>query len=243
MDKLGLIKLTFDGTKTVISRLLFNQPASEKILDPMSTIIRLAIISYRAPGTKISIHNNSMYFQNPDFLQVPLRMSYSDNRSDLHNLHNPILKSLEWYDLKHDYMQHIFRLAQKGLKQLKDCYKSVSESNLVCHSLDYYSKMIDVELGKYSKDKNTLSPVLDYNLNVFTELNGNVYNNNGITKLKDYWTYNEFKLISEMFKVVDEYNIRGDDNKPILSSIHRIVKGKDLKVQDLIIKLTTTLTS
>ena len=47
MDKLGLIKLTFDGTRSLASKILFSSPPSEKILDPMSTIIRLAILAYK----------------------------------------------------------------------------------------------------------------------------------------------------------------------------------------------------
>ena len=285
MDKIGLIKLTFDGTKTLASRFLFSPPPSEKILDPMSTIIRLALLSYYETGTKLSIHDNSLFLQEPSYYQGSLRWGYSDNKEDLHNLHNPIAKALNWYDLKIDYVKHIFIRAKKGLEGLKKCYKGTNESNLVCHSLNYYAKMIDLKINTLNQNTSqnasqtvpqnapqnvsqdaseiTLSSSnmsLQSNLSdqsvqseqlqmttmledTFANLDTNIYNHTGITKLKEYWTYNEFKLINDMFKMTDEYKLKGDDLRPMLASINRIVKGKDIKVQNLIIKLTTTLTN
>lgn len=253
MDKIGLIKLTLDGTKTLASRFLFTPPPSEKILDPMSTIIRLAILSYKEEGTKLSIHDNSLYFQAPNYFQAPLRWGYSDDREDLHNLHNPIAKSLDWYDLKLEYVAKIFELAKQGLESIKDCYKGTTESNLVCHSLNYYSKMIDLQLGTVrpttelvvaTNNGQNNSPVPQIVLNdAYNNLETNIYNHNGITKLKEYWTYNELHLIAEMFKIIEEYKMKGETLSPLLASIDMIVKGKDRKVQDLIIKLTTTLTN
>ena len=284
MDKIGLMKLTLDGTKTIATRLLFSSPPSEKILDPMSTIIRLAILAYYPTNTKLSIHNNALYLQEPNYYQVPLRWGYGDDRDDLHNLHNPISKALDWYDVTIDYVADIFRLAKKGLIQLKDCYKGSNESNLVCHSLNYYSKLIDlkittsllpppppppppahppqpsqpsqptqqtittanivieqpVHLAQSSTQSNP-QPSLQLD-DAFSSLDTNIYNHTGITKLKDYWVYNELKLITEMFKIVDEYKLKGENLTHILDAINKIVEGKDSKVQELIIKLTTTLT-
>lgn len=255
MDKIGLISLTFNGTKTLASRFLFSPPPSEKILDPMSTIVRLAILSYKEKGTKLSIHNNSLSFQAPNYFQAPLRWGYSDDRADLHNLHNPIAKALDWYDLKLDYVRTLFELARKGIDTIKECYKGTSESNLVCHSLDYYSKLIDLQLNKHKTPQEpssslTLTPQSPDTLpsptlieDAFANLESNIYNHSGITKLKEFWTYNELKLLTEMFKVVEEYKIRGENLDYILASINKIIAGKDIKVQALIIKLTTTLTT
>lgn len=257
MDKIGLIKLTIDGTKTLASRLVFSPPPSEKILDPMSTIIRLAILSYYPPDTKLSIHNNALFLQEPSYLQGPLRWGYSDDREDLHNLHNPISKALDWYDLEIDYVQNIFILAKKGLELLRDCYKGASESNLVCHSLNYYSRLIELKINSCKVDDTSgvLSSATDTTLidatsnlasmtsmdDAYSELDTNIYNHTGITKLKNFWSYNELKLITNMFAITDEYKLKGETLKYILASINKIVQGKDVKVQELIIKLTTTL--
>jgi len=255
MDKISLIKLTFDGTKTIASRFFFSPPPSEKILDPMSTIVRLAILAYYPSKTKLSIHNNALYLQEPNYYQSTMRWGSGDDRADLHNLHNPISKALDWYDLKLDYVAHIFKLAKEGLLLLKECYKGSNESNLVCHSLNFYSKLIDLKINPPMAT--TPSPSTDLALaqsttsiesppvvmeDAFSSLDSNIYNHTGITKLKEYWSYNELKLISEIFKVVDEYKLKGEPLTYILGSVNKIVEGKDVKVQDLIIKLTTTLT-
>lgn len=266
MDKIGLIKLTFDSTKTLASRFIFSPPPSEKILDPMSTILRLAILSYYPTNTKLSIHDNALFLQKPNYYQAPLRWGYSDDREDLHNLHNPISKALDWYDLELPYVAHIFKLAKNGLESLKNCYKGTNESNLVCHSLNYYSKMIDLKFRPPAQSQTTQQTqqtqqtvtTTDLTLaesttsiqspqvlleDAFSSLDTNIYNHTGITKLKEFWSYNELKLISEMFKIVEEYKLKGETLTYILDSINKIVEGKDIKVQDLIVKLTTTLTN
>ena len=68
------------------------------ILDPMSCFIKLGILAYKLPGTKISITKNKISFHEPNIFQGPIRWSNGDNRNDLHNLHNPLLKATEWYD-------------------------------------------------------------------------------------------------------------------------------------------------
>ena len=211
---------------------------------------------------------------------------------------------MDWYDLKIGYVANIFKLAKQGLNTIKECYKGNNDSNLVCHSLNYYSKMIDLKLSQakqlthypqptrpnsaphsahHSPPQTAQSvqsvnstnseprPTLDVSElslinastpnptptlatqtepspqqeleDAFASLDTNIYNHTGITKLKNYWSYNEFRLINNMFNIVDEYKIKGESLDPILSSINRIVRGKDVKVQDLIVKLTTTLTN
>src|SRR5690606_463323 len=94
----------------------------------------------------IRIADNKIYFQSPNIFQGPIRWTHGDNRNDLHNLYNPIEKSIEWYD-PHDNpnLYNIFKLAIKGLEKLKDSYiekNILGDSNLVCHSISHYISII-----------------------------------------------------------------------------------------------------
>ena len=67
------------------------------ILEPLCVILRLTLLQYKEKGTKLSIQNNSIRFQEPSYDQGLVRMIEGDCREDLHNLYHPILKCIEWY--------------------------------------------------------------------------------------------------------------------------------------------------
>jgi hypothetical protein len=60
------------------------------LLDPLSVIIKLAIIGNKPVGTKLLIQNNVIYFQEPGMFQSLSRMFYNTNKSDLQYMYNPI---------------------------------------------------------------------------------------------------------------------------------------------------------
>lgn len=60
------------------------------ILDPLSVIIKLAILSNKPIGTKLLIQNNVIYFQEPGPFQSIARMFYKTNKTDLQYIFNPL---------------------------------------------------------------------------------------------------------------------------------------------------------
>ena len=60
----------------------------DSILDPLTCIIRLSILEFKPIGTKISLNNNKIKYNDPSVIQGALRWSNGDNREDLHNLFN-----------------------------------------------------------------------------------------------------------------------------------------------------------
>lgn len=60
------------------------------ILDPLTVIIKLAILSNKPVGTKICIQNNILYFQEPGPFQAFCRYFYKTNRTDIQYMYNPI---------------------------------------------------------------------------------------------------------------------------------------------------------
>ena len=69
------------------------------ILEPISCIFRMILLKYKPSGTKISIYNNSINYNEPNYFQGMIRSYNGDKRDDLHNLYNPFLKSFEWYSV------------------------------------------------------------------------------------------------------------------------------------------------
>ena len=88
------------------------------ILEPLCVILRLAILQFKELGTKISVGNNRISYNNPDFLQGPTRWTLGDNREDLHNIYNPIKKTLLWYNIKSKDIRGLCEYTIEGIKKL-----------------------------------------------------------------------------------------------------------------------------
>jgi len=131
----------------------FNIWRKEKniIIDPISCLIKLSVLSLYPEGTKICLYNNSIGFCNPNILQGSIRFVNGDGREDLHNLFKPIKKSIEWFANKSKY-KHIpilHKMSIVGLTKLKKCYQ---DNSTIQHSLDYYISYIRENTGKNSND-------------------------------------------------------------------------------------------
>ena len=54
------------------------------VLDPLSVIIKLAILSNKPIGTKFRINDNVMHIQEPGYFQSVCRIYYNSNKTELH---------------------------------------------------------------------------------------------------------------------------------------------------------------
>jgi hypothetical protein len=134
----------------------YKKTISKYILDPLSVIIKLAILSKKQLGCKICIHNNVLYIQEPGIFQPFVRYVYKNNKYDLHYLYNPIELACSYYlDKKtqgftNTNIRSLFVNAQKGLEILMENYK---ESIVVVHTLFMYYNIISNYLGEnYNKN-------------------------------------------------------------------------------------------
>lgn len=113
------------------------------ILDPLSVIIKLAIINYKPIGTKIRIDNNVIHIQEPGIFQPLCRFFLNNNKGDIHFLYNPIeyacRKYLNRKSKNSKEMKELFISAQNGLKKLSETYKNCS---LIGISLTHFWCMI-----------------------------------------------------------------------------------------------------
>jgi hypothetical protein len=167
------------------------------ILDPLSVIIKLAILSYKPLYTKLSIHNNVLYIQEPGFFQPIVRYYFNDNKSDLHYLYNPLeLACSSFLNKKYDNLDitPLFVSAQKGLDKLINNYK---DTKIIVHTLFMYHNLISNYIGNnYNKDlfmKDTITPL---------------YLDTIVKSLNSKWSYDKIKVLLNMFEFVEK-----DDNK------------------------------
>jgi len=117
---------------------------NEYILDPLSVIVKLAILSNKPIGTKLFIFKNIIQIQEPSIFQSIHRYSSNTNKTDLQYLYNPIENACKIYLTeesinKYPNIIELFKCSQNGLHKLSETYKNCSMIKLC---LNYYNGLI-----------------------------------------------------------------------------------------------------
>ena len=144
------------------------------ILEPFSCILKLILFQFENEGTKISVYNNSIRFNEPAFIQGLIRSMNGDCREDLHNLYDPLIKATEWYPMK-DYPE-FYSECKKGLELLNKVY---DDNTTIHHTISHYISIID---GTNKQSLPDTNPIID--------------------QLKDIWIDDEIKAIQELLKLI-----------------------------------------
>jgi hypothetical protein len=159
------------------------------LLDPLSTIIKLAIIGNKPVGTKILIQYNIIYLQEPGIFQSITRMFYNTNKSDLQYMYNPIQIACTTFLSKENIqkiprIKNLFICAQNGLKKLMETYKSCS---IITLCLNYYYAIIT----NYVEQK--------YNDSIFyKDTLTSLYTKELIESLNEQWTTERIKVVLDL---------------------------------------------
>jgi len=69
----------------------------KQILDPLSTLCKVALLSFHENGSKLSISDNVIDIHKPDRSQWFTRRYRGDTKENISLLHNPINKAIQWY--------------------------------------------------------------------------------------------------------------------------------------------------
>lgn len=137
------------------------------LLDPLTTIVKIAMLKYRESKTKIYIYNNNIFYSEPNYLQGVNRWVKGASRNDLNHLFLPILY---FCYLKHQCKQtessctiqipsnfrsvvdQLNDLVLDGIQALKNTYVN-NQSDLVINCLDLYALMLSSETEPEIKKK------------------------------------------------------------------------------------------
>ena len=196
---------------------IFFENNTHSIIDPLTCLIRLAMLEFKPMNTKISIKNNRITYNDPNILQGALRWTNGDNRSDIHNIYNPIIKAIQWYEPDNEDIKNIFKYAVKGLEKLKSSYE---ENSIIAHSIEYYITFIKQNFKtKKTKDPETNTIFLQF---------------------KELWSDREINIINNMILELSEET---DDSieSSLTDAVEIILNNKEEIVADIILQNTTKL--
>ena len=194
-----------------------------QVIEPLTCMMRLAILSFKPKGTKICVYENSIYIQEPSLLQGPLRWISGDNRNDLHYLLNPINKALtKWDPTTNESVKNIYNLAIRGLIKLKIGYNCNNCSSLTSHSIDLYINNI--------KDRINGQNIIDTDDDIYSN------SRNFFEKL---WSEEQILLINNLFIEADKNK---QDCDSYLEAIEHILSTKVRCSKEIVVRNIQTVT-
>jgi len=120
------------------------------VLEPLQSMIQLALLSLCPIGTKLTIHDNILSLHYPTLIQPFTRWYHSDRKDDLYFLYAVLRRFIKWYDpstnkkspLPIEMYQLILSMSIEGLTQLLKTYHS-SDSNTVIQVIQMYRHMLE----------------------------------------------------------------------------------------------------
>ena len=156
---------------------MFSQSDKSKhlILEPLSCVLKIALLQHKPLGTKISVINNSLHYNEPSLLQGFSRSLGGDSRQDLHNICHPIIKCLEWYPISEYPL--FYEEAKNGLECLKQSYE---EHSLINHTIEHYIGLVNGKTHETIED------------------------NAVVSGLKDMWSDKELQVLQTMIEHINE---------------------------------------
>jgi len=192
------------------------------VLDPLSVIIKLTIISNKPIGTKLRIDNNIISLQEPGPFQAVCRYILKNNKTDIQYLYNPIELACNKYLTNTFIQQHpkikdLFKCAQNGILKLIETYKSCSVMR-IC--LNYYLSLIENYLDEKHNEtlfrKDGMSPF---------------YTSEILEKLSKIWTQEKITIILNLTTFLSS----DDSAETNVKSLETIIDGIDKQVNQLLV--------
>jgi hypothetical protein len=195
-----------------------NQNINTKLflLDPLTVIIKLAVLSNKPIGTKIAIQHNVLYFQEPGPFQALCRYLYNTNKMDIQYIYNPIQLACQQYLSKESVqkmprMKLLFASAQKGLENLMETYKSWSIIRLC---LNYYYVLISNYMDDIYNDKL-------FRKDGMTQM----YSKETVDMLNGQWTNEKIKVILNLIEFLKNDSMAENNVKSLENIVDNIDKS------------------
>jgi hypothetical protein len=136
----------------------------ETILEPLQAILQIGYLSFAPIGTKLTIHNNILKIQIPNYSQPVIRWYNNDTQEDLFFLFNIFYRFKKFYHFLNDSKTNpenkklydlLIELAKTGIGNLIRTYSQTDKIHIL-HTLQMYKGMLEGE-EKGTKNNDILS--------------------------------------------------------------------------------------
>ena len=191
------------------------------VLDPLSVIIKLAVIGNKPVGTKILISNNVIYLQEPGPFQALCRVFFKTNKTDLQYMYNPIELACKQF-LSKDFVKTtpriktLFLCAQNGIKRLIETYKI---NSIICLTLNYFNVIITNHVEQ------------TYNETIFNKDGmSSLYTKELLEQVFTYWTQEKIKVVLDLISFLTNDKSASSNVK----SLENIMETNDIELSKIL---------
>ena len=135
----------------------------ETILEPLQAILQIGYLSFAPIGTKLTIHNNILQIQIPNYSQPVIRWYNNDTQEDLFYLFNIFYRFKKFYHFLNDSKSNtdnkklydlLIDLAKSGIGNLIRTYSQTDKIHIL-HTLQMYKTILESD-GKGQKGNELL---------------------------------------------------------------------------------------
>ena len=196
------------------------------LLDPLSVIVKLAILANKPVGTKLLIYNNVIYCHEPGIFQTVTRMMYKTNKTSLQYMFNPInLACLHFLSPEFVHacprIVELFQCAAQGVQRLTETYRGCSIIALV---LNYYYVLLVNHLRG------------TYNDSMFVRDNMTAYYTTELCRtLHSQWTETNVKIVLDLISFYKDTCSAAATGNANIKSLETIMDGIDMTTRTMIL--------
>jgi hypothetical protein len=132
------------------------------VLEPLQAMIQLSLLSVSPIGTKLTIHQNILYIQNPSITQPITRWFNADKKDDLFFLFQVVKRFIKWYNINltkskinKKLYDLLINMAIIGFDNLIKTYQN-SENIIIIQVFNMYKNILqNNEASEISKIENS----------------------------------------------------------------------------------------
>lgn len=207
------------------------------IIDPLTSICKVALLHFMPEGTKLAITHHTLCVQEYNYSQWLERMKNGDSRRDISNLNVPFLKAIRWYileseeraEMDEELLQSIRTITEFTVKGLRKLQKTT-----------------------YNNDK-CIKIIIQYFINLFNDaINGTWHEENIVKmdndsttllseKIKNNYEAKTINSIAKMFSDADRLEKSPQDITALIDCSHKLLINRDNVFVKLMKDVNTTL--
>ncbi len=207
------------------------------IIDPLTTLCKLALLYFMPDNTKLSISNHVLHIQEYSYMQGAKRMINGDNRRDISNLNTPLLKVIKWYILDNDE-KTIFADSKVG----------ESIRAITFYAIQGLRKSQNIT---YNSDM-SLKIILQYFINILTCALDGKWDETHVAKtqsegsiltdtIKNNYDSKVMNSIAKMLTDADQSMNSPSDVSIMIDCVHRLLRNRDNQFVNMMKELNTVL--
>tara|TARA_Y100000389_G_scaffold150951_1_gene150607 strand:- start:5770 stop:6498 length:729 start_codon:yes stop_codon:yes gene_type:complete len=189
------------------------------ILEPLQALLQLALLSFTPIESKLTINNNILFIQPPNWNQSVVRSYYNDSKNDLFYLFNVFIRFNKFYQHLKDINNNVDETSQnnvnlfnllkematKGLDNLLQTYKQTDNPALL-HTLNIYKNLLNNPEQQLSiEQQNQYSNVVTYDETRTISQNGQPDIDSVFVNITKLYSQHDLIIILNTLQLINKY--------------------------------------